>query len=143
MLQRWALKHEFNGRAQSSCGSWKSKGYTVHFFMRHLTLRLFFLILLFSSASGYAAELRVGVYSNEPKIFIDDKQHVSGILVDVLREIAAQENWQLRFKACEWEECLRLLHQGQIDLLPDVAYTDERNKNHKKQHKPKKQSKTQ
>lgn len=29
---------------------------------------------------------------------------------------------------CDWEECLRLLETGAIDLLPDVAYNEERAK---------------
>ena len=71
-------------------------------------------------------EVRMGVYQNEPKIFLNDRQEASGIFGDLAREIALQENWTLVPVACEWKACLEDLQNGRIDLMPDVAFTPER-----------------
>ena len=73
-----------------------------------------------------AREVRVGVYANEPKILLGDNGQPSGILGDLLQEIARREGWTLRTVNCEWQACLDGLQAGTIDLMPDVAYTDER-----------------
>lgn len=70
--------------------------------------------------------LRVGVYHNPPKFMLDEAGEPSGIFGELVREIAAQEGWQLEPVRCEWQQCLQLLQSGQIDLMPDVAFTDNR-----------------
>ncbi|WP_190272154.1 EAL domain-containing protein [Sideroxydans lithotrophicus] len=73
-----------------------------------------------------ATEVRVGLYENEPKIFTDANGAPSGILVDLLNTVAAEEKWQLSYVPCTWEECLKELEAGSIDLMPDVAFSPER-----------------
>lgn len=75
-----------------------------------------------------ARDLSVGVYQNPPKIFFDSHGRASGIHIELLREIAEREQWQLRFVPCEWATCLRETQAGAIDLLPDVAYSEERDR---------------
>jgi PAS domain S-box-containing protein len=70
--------------------------------------------------------VHVGVYQNEPKIFIDEDGQAAGIFMDILDEIAIQEGWKLVYVPCEWADCLRALENGQIDLMPDVAYSQDR-----------------
>ncbi|WP_249776974.1 EAL domain-containing protein [Herbaspirillum sp. C9C3] len=72
--------------------------------------------------------LTVGVYQNPPKIFFDGEGTASGLHIDLIRLIAEREHWQLRFVPCEWQACLQQVENGQIDLLPDVAWTEEREK---------------
>ena len=88
------------------------------------------LALVFSSWASHAEALkvRVGVYQNSPKIFIDQDGKAAGILVDILRQIAEEENWDLSFTACKWVSCLDQLQRSEIDLLPDVAYSAARAK---------------
>ena len=71
-------------------------------------------------------DVRVGVYQNEPKIFMGDDGQASGILVELLAEIARQESWTLKPQACEWQACLDALQAGELDLMPDVAYNEQR-----------------
>ena len=84
--------------------------------------------LLWACASVPAAprELRVGVYSNEPKVFVDADHKASGIFVDLLQLVAAREQWALKFVPCDWQDCLDALRAGQLDLMPDVARSPER-----------------
>jgi PAS domain S-box-containing protein len=78
------------------------------------------------AAASVARTVRVGVYQNEPKIFTDQTGRPAGIFLDLLEAMAAQEDWNLVYVSCEWADCLDLLENGQIDLLPDMAYSPER-----------------
>jgi ABC-type amino acid transport substrate-binding protein len=78
------------------------------------------------SAAEEARELRVGIYDNPPKLMLDSAGRPSGILGELLGEIAEREGWTLRVVPCIWQSCLSALADGSIDLLPDVAYTEER-----------------
>ncbi len=69
--------------------------------------------------------VRVGVYNNAPKIFWDQDQP-KGLFIDILTAIARTEGWTLEYVACEWQACLSGVREGRIDLMPDVAYTAER-----------------
>ena len=92
------------------------------------SLRLFLLLcpfFLVQAAFG-GQPVRVGVYQNSPKIFVDEAGHPAGFFIDLLEEIARQEQWQLEYRHCHWEGCLDLLEKGRIDLLPDVAYSKAR-----------------
>ncbi len=70
--------------------------------------------------------VNVGIYPNEPKIFLDEKGQPDGFFPQLLKRIAEQEDWTLNYHSCEWENCLRQLQQGEIDLMPDVAYSVQR-----------------
>lgn len=70
--------------------------------------------------------LRVGLYQNPPKIFLAESGRASGFFVDILNAIAAQEGWRLQYTECRWEQCLQMLRQGELDLMPDVAYSAQR-----------------
>lgn len=70
--------------------------------------------------------LKVGVYDNPPKLMLSDQGQLSGILGDLLVHIAEQQNWQLQVVRCDFADCLNLLQQGDIDVLPDVAMTQAR-----------------
>jgi PAS domain S-box-containing protein len=95
---------------------------------RVLARALAFLAAALASAAVLAAPrvVRVGVYDNPPKILAAAQGQPSGILGDLLLEVARQEQWIIEPVACGWEQCLRLLETRAIDVLPDVAYTEER-----------------
>lgn len=78
------------------------------------------------SAEDQGLVLRVGLYENPPKIFTDSSGKPSGIFIDILQYIAAVEGWRLHYEHGTWAECLARLERGEIDLMPDVAYTSDR-----------------
>ena len=89
------------------------------------------LALLWPALQAQAADpplrtVRVGVYDNAPKISLSPSGQPSGILGDVLMAVAARERWDVVVVPCEWQACLDALEQGDIDLMPDVAYTEPR-----------------
>ena len=74
-----------------------------------------------ASAWAKTRVVRVGVYDNAPKIFMNNKGQPAGILVDVLNTIAKKEGWTLVYIAGEWRQNITRLDKGEIDLLPDIA----------------------
>lgn len=68
----------------------------------------------------------VGVYENAPKVFTTESGKPSGIFIDIIEQIAKIEGWHLRYLHGTWGEGLSRLERGEIDLMPDVAYTAER-----------------
>ncbi len=70
--------------------------------------------------------VRVGVYENQPKIFTDGDGNVSGFWVDIIEYIASEEGWRIEYVHGTWLQCLERLESNEIDILPDVGYTEER-----------------
>jgi diguanylate cyclase (GGDEF)-like protein/PAS domain S-box-containing protein len=73
-----------------------------------------------------AAEVRVGIDSNPPLTSITQDGQAEGLLPDLLRQVARQSDWTLTIVPCQWQQCLAMLDSGQIDMLPAIAYTEER-----------------
>lgn len=94
---------------------------------RYLQWLLIPLILLGSMfLHPLAAEdliVRVGVYENSPKVFTDPSGKPAGIFIDIIEYIARAEGWELQYVRGTWGEGLDRLESGEIDLMPDVAYT--------------------
>ncbi len=101
--------------------------------------RLFLLFLLLfllpCSASGASTEqepaptrIRIGFYENPPKLYIDHKGEPGGIFPEIIKYIASRENWQVEWVPGNWHECLQRLELGQIDIMPDVAFSLQRSK---------------
>ena len=67
--------------------------------------------------------LKVGVYQNPPKVFIDDTGEAAGIFVDIIEAVAARERWDIEYVSGSWNRGLQRLRSGIIDLMPDVAHT--------------------
>jgi signal transduction histidine kinase/ActR/RegA family two-component response regulator len=75
-----------------------------------------------------ARTVRVGVYQNKPKVFMEPDGEASGLFIELLEAVADREGWSLEFVPCRWSGCLEAVLQGRIDLMPDVAYTRERDR---------------
>lgn len=90
------------------------------------------LLILAAPPSGgafaYAGErvVRVGVYDNAPKLFVSETGKPAGIFIDIIEHIAAREGWTLRYVKGDWAQQLQRLKSGELDIMPDVAYTAER-----------------
>lgn len=97
-----------------------------HRFLYTVVKALLLLVLTTATSLAEPRVIRVGVYDNPPKLMQDQKGQVSGIFGDLLKEIARRENWQLKAVPCQWNQCLQLMREGQLDLMPDVAKTPSR-----------------
>ncbi|MDD2905815.1 MAG: EAL domain-containing protein [Sulfurimonas sp.] len=92
--------------------------------------KLIFILLLLPFMSAHADFIRVGVYENPPKIYIDATNIPQGIYIDILQDFAKKEDAILLFVPCKWSECLDMLERGEIDVMPDMAHTSEREANY-------------
>jgi diguanylate cyclase (GGDEF)-like protein/PAS domain S-box-containing protein len=81
---------------------------------------------ILSGGQALARDIRVGVYANAPKIMLGADGQPSGIFGDLLREVASNEDWTLVPVVCEWQACLDATLRGEIDLMPDVAFSEAR-----------------
>ncbi len=93
-----------------------------------LFMLLFVLFPTLLSAHAANRTVRVGIYENEPKIFASKSGNPSGIFIDIIEYIAKEENWNLQYVPGTWAEGLARLEKGEIDLMPDVAFSTERDK---------------
>jgi signal transduction histidine kinase len=109
----------------------KTKLFVLYYRWLILSLLLFLLMPFCpgtSSAAGEDRIVRVGVYENAPKVFISESGNPAGIFIDIIEHIAKSEGWTLRYVSGTWGEGLDRLSKGEIDLMPDVAYSLEREK---------------
>ncbi|MBN1827939.1 MAG: PAS domain S-box protein [Deltaproteobacteria bacterium] len=97
------------------------------FFTSSIVLLIFFHFMI-PSASADHRTVTIGIYENAPKIFISKSGKPAGIFIDIIEYIAESEGWRLRYMSGTWGEGLDRLEKGEIDLMPDVAYTAEREK---------------
>lgn len=97
-----------------------------------MRLRLLLLILLLTmfAATSVAAPstrtVRVGAFNYYPALFKADDGAINGFYVDLLTEIARRENWNIIYVYGSWDEGLKRLKSGDVDLLTSVARTPER-----------------
>ena len=111
----------------------------VMYFSRRLMGPSIILVLFLAIGSAAVAAddakiVRVGIYENQPKIFTDDNGKASGFWPDILKNIASDEGWTIEYKHGTWSECLKMLENNEIDIMPDVAYTEERNRTYNFSH---------
>jgi len=97
-------------------------------FSRWFLLLFLFLSLGLPLAQADNRVVKVGVYENAPKVFTSESGKPSGIFIDIIEHIAAAEGWKLQYVSGTWAEGLDRLERGEIDLMPDVAFTAEREK---------------
>ncbi|MBN1906251.1 MAG: transporter substrate-binding domain-containing protein [Deltaproteobacteria bacterium] len=100
-----------------------------HYFYLFLYLSISFFTHLYSvipSAQAAEKTVRVGIYENAPKVFTSESGKPSGIFIDIIESIAKDEGWRLQYVPGTWGEGLDRLIKGEIDLMPDVVHTSDR-----------------
>ena len=95
-----------------------------------LTLLSCLLLLLVDAAVSAepAPTLKVGVYQNGPKIFINEEGQPDGFFVDLLQEISQRANFKVEYVEVSWKEGIRAMENGDLDFMPDVVLTANRRK---------------
>lgn len=49
-----------------------------------------------------------------------------GYSYELLETLAGYTGWKFEYVACNWTDCFEKLQNGEIDILGDIAYTEER-----------------
>ena len=68
----------------------------------------------------------VAVFPHAPALFMGEDGTARGFYADMLREVAAREDWELRFQPGTFQEGLDRVRSGQADLHTSVALTQAR-----------------
>lgn len=108
--------------------------YTRHNFPGRIVgaaFRALAFIFAFTNVTVHGAHSRtvkVGVYENKPMVFTDERGKIQGFDIEVLREIAEKNRWELQFVHGTWPECLERLEKGENDVQVDIGYSEERAK---------------
>jgi two-component system NarL family sensor kinase len=84
-----------------------------------------FVLLLLSIASS-AQTFNVGIYQNPPLVSVDTEGNPKGFFIEILEHIALEENWSLNYKSYSFSEALEALEKGEIDILPALGHSLER-----------------
>jgi ABC-type amino acid transport substrate-binding protein len=88
--------------------------------------------LLFAALTGVAfaqsgERLRSGSELDYPPYaVVDEEGRAGGLSVDLLREVAARAGYEVSFEVAPWADLKDALAEGQLDVLPFVARTPER-----------------
>ena len=89
--------------------------------------RVFILAFLtLVSITTSATTLKVGIYQNSPKVFIDSDGKPKGMLIDIVEEIARREGWELSYIPGTWNDNIKRLDNAEIDVLLDLSYSADR-----------------
>lgn len=101
----------------------KSKRYTA------ILLSVFLMFALILPMNVHAQEkqkvVKVGWYESSFNI-TDESGRKSGYAYEYQLKIAAYAGWRYEYVTGSWTELMQMLLNGEIDLLSDVSYTDER-----------------
>ena len=84
-----------------------------------------FLLCVLLAWPAAAETLRVGVYHNPPKVIAGEGEP-AGFWPALIRVIAERENVDIEWVFGSWEASLQQLEANAIDVMPDVAVTEDR-----------------
>lgn len=93
--------------------------------LRKLSFVIAFLLLL-SPCYSHAEQVTIGIDGNPPLTFFNGRGEADGLFPELFRQVASRHDWTLSYVSCEWQQCLEKLATGEIDILPAIAYTEER-----------------
>lgn len=83
-----------------------------------------------------ARDVKVALTELRPSLFTDDQGKPAGFFVDIIEDIAAEKGWNIIWVRGSLSESWSRLESGEIDLLPGVATTPEREKLYDFNHEP-------
>jgi ABC-type amino acid transport substrate-binding protein len=73
-----------------------------------------------------ARDVRIAITDLRPSLYTDEQGKPAGLFVDIIDDIAAQEDWNVIWVRGTLSESWGRLSSGEIDLLPGVTSTPER-----------------
>ena len=93
-------------------------------------------IAAFCAPACAARDVKVALTDLRPSLYTDDQGKPTGFFVDMIEELAAQEGWNVIWVRGSLSESWARLASGEIDLLPGVAASQEREKQYDFNHEP-------
>tara|TARA_R100000027_G_scaffold9275_4_gene6677 strand:+ start:2630 stop:4207 length:1578 start_codon:yes stop_codon:yes gene_type:complete len=87
---------------------------------------LLFLWILPIGLGLRAEEIDVVLYSNPPLINLEEGGEPTGIVLDFLRSLEAESDLTFRFRSSSFPEAIEMVRNGEVDMLPAVAFSYDR-----------------
>lgn len=90
-----------------------------------LCLWVLCLLLPVSVCRAEGKVVRVGSFEDTFN-FIDQNGVRRGYGYELMQKIAGYTGWTFEYVTCDWSNCFEKLENGEIDIMGDISYTDER-----------------
>lgn len=84
------------------------------------------LLAVLAASPGWAAVVRVGVEDYEPYSFVGPDGRITGFAVELMEEVAREQGLEIELVYKPWDELLRDIQAGRIDVLANIGYTEAR-----------------
>ncbi len=88
-------------------------------------LCLILILTLTNPARGEKRTVRIGLFPAAPLVMVKDNKP-RGLFIDLIDYFSQTLGWTVEYVPGTWNELLKELESGKIDLLPAVGYTRER-----------------
>lgn len=104
----------------------RARSRAVRMILRPVALLLLLLLLFAAKPALAAKQLKVGVFQFPPLAYTNERGEHAGLFIDLIREIAQREGWELVFVPGSWSDGFEKMRNGQLDLMPCVQQRPER-----------------
>ena len=102
---------------------------TVQTLMRKGVCALLSLLLLLSAVLPVKAVpakvVRVGSFEDTFN-YVNEKGARKGYGYELLETLSGYTGWQFEYVTCDWSDCFEKLKNGEIDIMGDISYTEDR-----------------
>ena len=106
---------------------------TMQTLMRKSVCALLCLLLLLSvvlpvkaaAETVPAKVVRVGSFEDTFN-YVNEKGIRKGYGYELLQTLSGYTGWQLEYVTCDWSDCFEKLKNGEIDIMGDISYTEDR-----------------
>ena len=72
-----------------------------------------------------AKVVRVGSFEDTFN-YVNEKGVRKGYGYELLQTLSGYTGWQLEYVTCDWSDCFEKLENGEIDIMGDISYTEDR-----------------
>ena len=121
--------------AEKDCGIMKNSGISenVQTLMRKSVCAMLCLLLLLSvvlpvkaaAETAPAKVVRVGSFEDTFN-YCNEKGARKGYGYELLQTLSGYTGWQFEYVTCDWSDCFEKLKNGEIDIMGDISYTEDR-----------------
>lgn len=106
---------------------------TMQTLMRKSVCALLSLLLLLSAVlpvkaaaeTAPAKVVRVGSFEDTFN-YVNEKGARKGYGYELLQTLSGYTGWQFEYVTCDWSDCFEKLKNGEIDIMGDISYTEDR-----------------
>ena len=119
--ERWERMKNSGTRKAMQTPTWKS----VCAVLCLLLLLSVALPVKAAAETAPAKVVRVGSFEDTFN-YVNEKGIRKGYGYELLQTLSGYTGWQLEYVTCDWSDCFEKLKNGEIDIMGDISYTEDR-----------------